>query len=118
VLAVTGTYLTAHPAAIAGLLKGQLQADTFLTTSPVSAQAAFQQKLAQADNAPLPPRVLAASFAQVTFTSNPEEPDIRAEAQQAITAGLIKPVTNWTAIFNLSELNSLLRSAGRQPISS
>jgi NitT/TauT family transport system substrate-binding protein len=116
VLAVTEKYLTDHPAAVANLVKGQLQADKLLTASPVSAQAAFQQKLAQADNAALPPGVLTASFAQVTFTSNPQEPDIRADIQQAATDGLIRPVTNWTAIFGLTQLNTLLRSTGHKPI--
>ncbi len=116
VLAVTEKYLTDHPAAVANLVKGQLQADKFLTASPVSAQAAFQQKLAQTDNAALPPGVLAASFAQVTFTGNPQQPEIRAEVQQAVTAGLIRPVTSWSAIFGLTQLNALLRSTGHKPI--
>jgi NitT/TauT family transport system substrate-binding protein len=100
VLAVTESYLTSHRAAVANLVKGQLQADKQLAASPVPAEAAFQQKLAQADDAALPPAELTASFAQVTFTSKLQEPAIRTEAQQAVTAGLIKPVTNWTAIFD------------------
>jgi len=100
VLAVTEHYLAGHRAAVADLVKGQMQADKLLAASPVPAESAFQQKLAQTDNAALPPAELTASFAQVTFTSNLPESAIRAEAQQAITAGLIKPVTNWTAIFD------------------
>ena len=117
VLAVTKHYLTSHRAAVANLIKGQLQADKQLAASPVPAEAAFQQKLAQTDTTALPPAELTASFAQLTFTSNPQEPAIRAQAQQAATAGLIKPVTNWTAIFDLTQLNALLRSAGDKPIS-
>jgi NitT/TauT family transport system substrate-binding protein len=117
VLTVTTKYLANHPAAVASLLKGQLQADKQLTASPVPAESAFQQKLTQADNAALPPAVLTASFAQVTFTDNPQAPEIRAEVQQAVTAGLIKPVTNWTAILDLTPLNALLRSTGHKTIS-
>lgn len=115
VLTVTKKYLTDHPTAVANLVKGQLQADKLLAASLVPAESAFQQKLAQASNAALPPAVLTASFTQVTFTDNPQEPQIRAEVQQAVTAGLIKPVTNWTAILDLTQLNSLLRSAGHKP---
>jgi hypothetical protein len=71
-----------------------------VTESYLPAEAAFQQKLAQADTTALPSAELTASFAQVTFTSNLQETAIRTEAQQAVTAGLIKPVTNWTAIFD------------------
>jgi len=102
VLTVTGTYLDKHRAAVAELVKGQKQADKLLTASPVPAESAFQQKLAQTGNAALPPAELTASFAQVTFTSNLPETAIRAQTQQAATAGLTKPVTNWTAIFDLT----------------
>jgi NitT/TauT family transport system substrate-binding protein len=117
VLAVTTKYLTDHATAVASLVKGQLQADKLLTADPVSAQAAFQQKLAQAQDAALPPAVLAASFAQATFTDNPLESAIRAEIRQAVTVGLVKPVTDWTALFDLKQLNAL-RSPGQRPISS
>ena len=116
VLTVTKKYLTDHPAAVASLIQGQLEADKQLTASPVPAESAFQQKLVQAGNAALPPAVLTGSFAQVTFTDNPQEPQIRAEARQAVTAGLIKPVTNWTAILDLTTLNGLLRSSGHKPV--
>jgi NitT/TauT family transport system substrate-binding protein len=118
VLAVTEKYLTDHPTAVTNLIKGQMQADQLLAASPVPAQAAFQQKLAQADDTALPPAVLAASFAQVTFTSNPQQPQIRTEIQQAVAAGLIKPVTSRAQIFDLTQLNSLLRSTDHKPISS
>jgi NitT/TauT family transport system substrate-binding protein len=114
---VTERYLTGNRAAVANLIKGQIQADKQLAASPVPAESAFQQKLAQTGTTALPPAELTASFAQVTFTDNPQEPQIRAEAQQAATAGLIKPVTNWATIFDLTHLNALLRSAGYKPIS-
>ena len=106
VLAVTERYLTGHRAAVANLIKGQAQADKQLAASPVPAESAFQQKLAQADTTALPPAELTASFAQVTFTDNPQEAQIRAEVRQAASAGLIRPVTNWTAIFDLTQLNA------------
>jgi len=116
VLAVTEGYLTGHRAAVANLVKGQIQAVRQLAASPVPAESAFQQKLAQAGTTALPPAELTASFAQVTFTDNPQEPQIRTEAQQAATAGLIKPVSNWATIFDLTQLNALLRSAGHKPV--
>jgi NitT/TauT family transport system substrate-binding protein len=100
VLAVTESYLKGHHAAVANLIKGQIQADELLADSPVPAESACQQKLAQADTTAPPPAELTASFAQVTFISNLQAPAIRAEVQQAANAGLIKPVTTWTAIFD------------------
>lgn len=91
VLAVTDKYLTAHQAAVAHLVKGQLQADGFLSADRVSAEAAFQQKLAQSAHTTLPPGVLAASFAQITFTDDPLEPKVQSEVRQASAAGLVRP---------------------------
>lgn len=105
VLVVTDRYLTAHPGVVANLVKGESQADEFLAVHMISAEAAFQQKMAQTQNAALPPTVLAASFAQVTFTDNVQEPKIRAEVQQAIAAGLVKPSRDWTTIFSARERN-------------
>jgi NitT/TauT family transport system substrate-binding protein len=118
VLAVTDRYLTAHPAAVTHLVKGQLQADEFLSADRVSAEAAFQQKLAQSAHTTLPPGVLAASFAQVTFTDDPLEPKVQSEVRQASAAGLVRPVVHWAELFDLSELNAALRSVGRKPVGS
>lgn len=118
VLAVTGSYLSAHPAAVAGLLEGQLHADQFLTAELAPAEAAFQQKLAATQDSTLSPGVLASSFAQVTFTYDPLEPDVLTEIRQAIAAGIVKPTADPAAIFDLSELNLVLRAADRKPVSS
>jgi NitT/TauT family transport system substrate-binding protein len=118
VLAVTDRYQTAHPAAVAHLIKGQLQADGFLAADRVSAEAAFQQKLAQSEHAALPPDVLAASFVQVTFTDDPLEPKVQSEVRQASAAGMVKPVAHWAELFDLSELNAALRSVGHKPVGS
>jgi NitT/TauT family transport system substrate-binding protein len=118
VLAVTSRYLTAHPAAVSDLVRGQITAEQFLASERVSGEAVFQQKLAQTEHAALPPDVLTASFAQVTFTYDPLVPKLEAEVRQAVAAGLVRPVISWAAIFDLGALNAQLRSLGRVPVAS
>jgi NitT/TauT family transport system substrate-binding protein len=116
VLAVTAAYLSAHPSAVSGLIAGQLQAGEFLARSRVSAEAVYQQRMATTESHALPAAVLAGSFAQVAFTDDPLEPDAVTEMRQAATAGMIRPVADPAAMFDLRLLNALLRAAGHKPV--
>jgi NitT/TauT family transport system substrate-binding protein len=116
VLVITKRYLTANPLAVTALLKGQAQADNFLTGSPVSARAATAQRLTAMGNS-LPAGVLARSLAQLTFTSNPLPGTLLTEAQHAAAAGLIKRVSNLASIYDLAPLNQVLKAAGQPPVS-
>jgi NitT/TauT family transport system substrate-binding protein len=118
ILVVTQQYLSAHPAAVTGLLKGQIQAENFITTAPASAQTAVNQELAARQGSRLPAPILAQSFAQIAFTNNPLATSILTEARHAATAGLLKPVQQLNAIYDLGALNKLLRAAGQRPVSS
>jgi NitT/TauT family transport system substrate-binding protein len=115
VLAVSARYLAAHPGAVVGLLKGQVQAGEMLNTDQTSAQAALGAELA-ALGQPVGARQLARSFAQVTFTNDPLAASIAAQAQQAAAAGSLKPVTALGAIYDVGPLNKLLRAAGLKPV--
>ncbi len=116
VLVVGRRYLSAHRAAVTLLLKGQIQATAFLTAAPASAAAAVNQKLAAMQSTHIPPAVLARSFAQLTFTVDPLAASMLTEAQRAAAAGLLKPVRSLAGLYDLSPLNTLLRSAGERPV--
>jgi len=118
VLVVTQRYLSAHPATVTGLLKGQIQAENFITTAPAAAQATVNQELAARQGSRLPAPVLAQSFAQIAFTDDPLAGSITAEARHAASAGLLKPVQSLAGIYDLGTLNKLLRAAGQRPVSS
>jgi NitT/TauT family transport system substrate-binding protein len=118
VLVVTQRYLSAHPGAVTGLLKGQVQAENLIVTAPASAAQAVNQELATRQGSRLPASVLTQSFAQIAFTNDPLASSILAEAQHAAAAGLLKPVRTLSGIYDLGMLNKLLRSAGQRPVSS
>jgi NitT/TauT family transport system substrate-binding protein len=115
VLAVTQRFLAANPAAVTGLLKGHVQASEFLTANRASAQAAVAQRLTALGNS-LPPGVIAQSFAQLTFTSDPLPGPTLAEAQHAIAARMLKPLTDLARVYDLGPLNKVLKAAGQQPV--
>ena len=117
VLVVTSRYLAAHPAAVTGLLKAQIQAENQLTTTPGSTQAAVNNELGSIQGARLTAPVLAHSFVQIAFTNDPQAGSILAEARHAAAAGLLKPVQDLALLYDLGMLNKLLHAAGQRQVS-
>jgi len=117
VLMVTQSFLSAHPAIVADLLKANAQAIDYIKASPAAAEADANAELAAYTGKALKPDIVSASFKEITFTVDPDAPSLTADAQQAVTVGLLKPVT-LTGIFDLGPLNTLLAAAGQRQVSS
>jgi NitT/TauT family transport system substrate-binding protein len=117
-LVVTQAFLTAHPAAVNGLLKGQIQANDFINSSKPAAETAANAELTSLTSKGLKPAALAASFAQITFTVDPIASSLETDAQHAVSVGLLKPVSNLPSLYDLGPLNKLLAAAGEQQVSS
>ena len=60
--------------------------------------------------------MLAPAFKEITFTSDPDAASLDADAQNAVSVGLLKPV-NLNGIFDLTPLNNLLSQAGQSTVS-
>jgi NitT/TauT family transport system substrate-binding protein len=117
VIVVTGRFLAAHPAAVSGLLSGDLEAVRYLDSDPSPADAAAAAQMTEADRLPLSKAVLAAGFSQLQFTANPLAGTMFAEVQHASAAGILRPVPSLRAmagLFDMRPLNQLLKAA-RQP---
>jgi NitT/TauT family transport system substrate-binding protein len=116
-LVVTQSFLSAHPAIVADLIKAQIQANDFIKSNLTAAEAAANAELASYTGKPLKPSLVAASFKEITFTSDPDESSLTTDASQAVSLGLLKPV-NLNGIFDLAPLNQALAAAGQPQISS
>ncbi len=117
-LVVTQKFLAAHPTAVQGLLKGQIQANDYIHADPSGAQAAANAELTRLLGKGLDPSVLAASFKQITFTDDPIASSLTADAQHAVSLGLLSTVRNLPALYDLRPLNALLKAAGKAQVSS
>jgi NitT/TauT family transport system substrate-binding protein len=117
-LVATQAFLSAHPAAIRGLLKGQIQANDYIHANPSGAEAAANQELTSLLGKGLDPSVLKAAFQQITFTNDPIASSLAADAQHAVSVGLLSPVQNISALYDLTPLNVLLKAAGQQQVGS
>jgi NitT/TauT family transport system substrate-binding protein len=116
-LVVSQSFLAAHPAIVADLIKAQIQANDFIKSSPAAAQADANAELAAYTGKALKPSIVAASFKEITFTNNPDVVSLTSDAAQAVSLGLLKPVS-LNGIFDLGPLNQALAAAGESQVSS
>src|SRR5580693_4238130 len=116
-LVVTQSFLSAHPAVVADLIKAQIQANEFIKSNLSAAEADANAELATYTGKPLKSSLVAASFKQITFTNDPDESSLTTDASQAVSLGLLKPV-NLSGVFDLGPLNQALAAAGQAQISS
>jgi NitT/TauT family transport system substrate-binding protein len=116
-LVVTQSFLSAHPAVVADLVKAQIQANDFIKSNPAAAEADVNAELAAYTGKPLKASIIAASFAEITFTDDPDAPSLTSDASLATSLGLLKPVT-LSGIFDLGPLNQALAAAGQPQVSS
>jgi NitT/TauT family transport system substrate-binding protein len=116
-LVVTQSFLSAHPAVVADLLKAQVQANDFIKSNPTAAQSDANAELATYTAKPLKASLVAAAFKEITFTDDPDMSSLTTDASQAVALGLLKPV-NLSGIFDLGPLNTVLSAAGESPVGS
>jgi NitT/TauT family transport system substrate-binding protein len=117
-LVVTQSFLAAHPSSVSGLLKGQIEANSFIATDRSAAETAANAELAAVSGKALKTSVLTGSFAQITFTDDPISSSLITDARHAAAVGLLKPVANLGAIYDLGPLNKLLAADGQQQVTS
>jgi NitT/TauT family transport system substrate-binding protein len=116
-LVVTQSFLSAHPAIVADLIKAQIQANDFIKTNPSAAEADANAELAAYTGKPLKASLVAASFKEITFTNDPDASSLTADASQAVSLGLLKPVS-LSGVFDLGPLNQALTAAGEPQVNS
>jgi NitT/TauT family transport system substrate-binding protein len=116
-LVVTQTFLSAHPAIVADLLKAQIQANDFIKDNPAAAQQDANSELAEYTGKALKASIVAAAWKEITFTDDPDASSLTADASQAQSLGLLKPVS-LSGIFDLGPLNTALAAAGEPQVSS
>jgi NitT/TauT family transport system substrate-binding protein len=116
-LVVTQAFLAAHPSAVNGLLKGQIEANDFIHNHLSQAEAATNAELTSVLGKGLKPSVLSASFQQITFTVDPIASSLATDSQHAVAVGLLKPVSNINGLYDLGPLNKLLAAAGEPQVS-
>ena len=116
-LVVTQSFLAAHPSAVNGLLKGQIQANSYINSNAAAAAQAANTELTELLGKGLASNVLSESLKFITFTNDPIASSLNTDAQHAVAVGLLKPV-NLSGIYDLGPINKLLQAEGQPQVSS
>jgi NitT/TauT family transport system substrate-binding protein len=114
-LIVATKFLSAHPDAVLGLIKGEADAIKFIEDSPADAQKATNSGIEKVTGKPLKEAVLTAAFANLHFTLDPLSSALKKSADDAYAAGLLKD-TKLTGIYALDLVNGVLRGSGKPEV--
>ena len=117
-LMVTQSFLSAHPAIVADLLKANLQALALIKSDPTKAEADADAEYASYTGKAIKSSLVAASFKQIVFTDDPDEASIATDASEAVSLGLLKEPVALSGMYDLTELNTLLTAAGQPTVGS
>jgi len=117
-LVVAQSFLKAHPSTVNGLLKGQIQANSYINANGTAAASVANAELTKLLGKGLKPSVLAAALPYIHFTDNPIASSLAADAQHGVAVGLLTPVKNLSGIYDLGPLNALLKADGQPQVSS
>ena len=115
-LAVSQTFLKAHPDVVKNLLAGQVAANKFIADNPDGAQQVVNDAIGKLTGKPLDPKATATAWKSLTFLNDPLSATLRDGARHAQDIGLLKPV-DVTGLYDLSLLNEVLKSAGQPEVS-
>jgi NitT/TauT family transport system substrate-binding protein len=116
-LVVTQSFLKDHPSTVNGLLKGQIEANSYINSSPTAAAQAANAELTKLLGKGLPGDVLTQSLKYITFTNDPIASSLTTDAQHAVAVGLLQPV-NLSGIYDLGPLNKLLQAEKQAQVNS
>src|SRR3984885_7701578 len=111
-LVATQSFIKANPTVITDLLKAQIDANNFIAANKTQAETVANAELAAVSGKSLKPAIVAASFDQITFTNDPIGSSLITDANNAVSVGLLKPVSDLNAIYDLGPLNKLLAADG------
>ncbi|HEY2312950.1 MAG TPA: ABC transporter substrate-binding protein [Streptosporangiaceae bacterium] len=117
-LVATQSFISQNPTVISDLLKGQIEANAYIASNTSAAEAAANAELDSLSGKSLKTAILQAAFAQVTFTNDPIASSLITDADHAVAVGLLSPVKNLSAIYDLGPLNKLLAAGGQSQVSS
>lgn len=117
VLLVRKDYMAEHADLVNDLLKGQIQANDYINANSSAAEKQVGAWLANYSQSKIPTPVLNSAWGNLTFTNDPIADSFIANEKHAVAVGLLDPVDNLGAIFDLGPLNTLLKADNQPTVS-
>ena len=115
-LVVRTDYLKAHRDVVERLVRGQVEANTFVNEHAAEAKQLVAAAIARLTGKALPSTVIDRAWSNLRFTNDPIAASLRRSADAAHALGLLDSV-DLTGIYDLSLLNAILTAQGKAAIS-
>ncbi|MFJ5231793.1 aliphatic sulfonate ABC transporter substrate-binding protein [Kitasatospora sp. NPDC088391] len=114
-LIVSQKFLKEHPDVVEAVLRGSVKTNAWIKANSDQAKAVANEQIkADAGNS-LDAAVLDPAWQDIDFLDDPLANTLQAEADHAVTAGLLKK-PNLAGIYDLTLLNKVLKDAGRPAV--
>lgn len=112
---VSQKFLKAHPDVVEAVLRGSVKTNAFIKQNPAKAEQDANDAIKTAGGNALPAAILDPAWKSIDFTDDPLASTLQAEADHAVTAGLLKK-PNIAGIYDLTLLDKVLKEAGRPAV--
>ncbi|MFE7591162.1 aliphatic sulfonate ABC transporter substrate-binding protein [Kitasatospora sp. NPDC057512] len=112
---VSQKFLTEHPDVVEAVLRGSVKTNAFIKDNSDKAKADANEAIKKEAGNSLEPAILDPAWADIDFLDDPLANTLQAEADHAVTAGLLKK-PNLNGIYDLTLLNKVLAAAGRPAV--
>ncbi|QMU75983.1 aliphatic sulfonate ABC transporter substrate-binding protein [Streptacidiphilus sp. PB12-B1b] len=113
---VSQSFLKAHPDVVDAVLKASVDTNAWIVANPAQAKTDANAALKQLSGKALSTKVLNSAWSYLSVTNDPLASTLQAEAQHAVTAGLLKQ-PDLSGIYDLAPLNQILSADGKPTVS-
>jgi NitT/TauT family transport system substrate-binding protein len=113
---VSKKFLDEQPALVKAFLEGHLAALDYIAEHPEEAQTASNDRIESLTDKRLDDAVIAAAFANLTFTADPIAASLDGSKEHAVEVGLLEDV-DLKGIYKLEALNEVLAARGDAEVS-
>lgn len=112
---VSQKFLSAHPDVVEAVLRGSVNTNAFIKANPDKAKSDANEAIKKEAGNALEPAVLDPAWQDIDFLDDPLADTLQAEADHAVTAGLLKK-PNLNGIYDLTLLNKVLKAKGQSAV--
>ncbi|MER7846550.1 aliphatic sulfonate ABC transporter substrate-binding protein [Kitasatospora sp. NPDC096077] len=113
---VSQKFLKEHPDVVEAVLRGSVKTNAFIKANSDKAKADANEAIKKEAGNSLEPAILDPAWADIDFLDDPLANTLQAEADHAVTAGLLKK-PNLNGIYDLTLLNKVLAAQGQPAVS-
>lgn len=117
VLVVRTQFLQQHPQTVKALIQGELDAINYEQSDKTGAETAANAQLKTLTGKTLPQNVLDRAFSKITLTVDPLAADFPSLVKDQVIAGIAKSAPSLTGFADLTQLNAVLKAAGKPTVS-